>query len=74
MNRCRLTSIVQTKSRGTVLIDSANTIDRGYETMVFRCDSEGRVESWLDLDCALYSTKEEMKVGHQEMVEKWFNK
>ena len=74
MNRCRLTSIVQTKSRGTVLIDSANTMDRGYETMVFNCDSEGHVELWLDLDCALYSTKEEMMDGHRKMIEKWFNK
>ena len=34
-----------------VCVDFAYTRDRGPETMVFPCDSRGRVISWSDLWC-----------------------
>ena len=64
------TDVVKTKN-GYVLIDSNNTFDRGYETMVFRCDQDGNVENWLDIDVAWYTSEEEMLVGHVEMIKKW---
>jgi hypothetical protein len=29
-------------------IDSADTIDLGYETMIFECNERGEVENWAD--------------------------
>ena len=29
-------------------IDSADTIDLGYETMVFECDERGEVDNWAN--------------------------
>lgn len=58
-------------STGWVLVDSRNTFDVGYETMVFRCDADGNVEQWLELDMDRYPTFEAMAVGHRKMIEKW---
>ena len=69
-----LRDIVKSPSRGTVLIDSCKTFDVGYETMVFKCDSGGNIESYLDIDRAIYPTFEDMKYGHQQMIGKWKNK
>ena len=63
--------IVNTRSRGTVAIDSCNTFDVGYETMVFPCDSVGNIESFLDLDRRIYDTEDEMEKGHYQMIGKW---
>ena len=61
-------------SVGTVLIDSADTFDVGYETMVFKCDKNGHVEDYLDLDRAIYTSVEDMERGHQQMINKWSKK
>jgi hypothetical protein len=45
-----------------------------YETMVFKCHPDGRVESWSELDCERYETAEEAVAGHAAMVEKWGGK
>ena len=63
--------IVQCADGQFVWIDSRETFESGYETMVFPCDSNGNVESWKDLDCERYSSYEEMEAGHTEMVAKW---
>ena len=42
-----------------------------YETMVFKCDKDGDVEDWGELDKENYETEEEAKKGHKKMVEKW---
>lgn len=41
-----------------------------FETMVFRARN-GRVKSWLDLDCKRYETAWEARQGHAAMVERW---
>ena len=61
-------------SVGTVLVDSADTFDVGYETMVFKCDKTGHIEEYLELDRAIYTSVEDMERGHQEMIEKWTKK
>ena len=45
-------------------VDSNNTIDKGYETMVFRCDANHNVTSWLELYCERYSTEDDMRNRH----------
>lgn len=45
-----------------------------YETMVFSCDKDGKVEDWGELDKENYSTEEEARQGHKKMVKKWSNK
>ena len=42
-----------------------------YETMVFECDKDGKVKSWVDLDKRNYRTESEAKRGHKKMVKKW---
>lgn len=64
-------NIVKTKDGNYVLIDSRDTFDCGYETMVFRCEENGNVENWLDIDVDRYSTLEEMIDGHTRMIKKW---
>lgn len=31
------------------LVDKADTLDVGWETMIFECDKEGNVSNWLEL-------------------------
>ena len=45
-----------------------------YETMVFKCDKNGDVESWSELDKNNYPTEAEAKKGHKEMVSRWLHK
>lgn len=49
-------------------VDSCHTLDHGYETMVFACDSEGNVTDWSDLYAERYTTRAEMKLGHVETI------
>jgi hypothetical protein len=42
--------IVKTKRGTYVFVDSRNTADCGYETMVFNCNESGMVDDWLDID------------------------
>lgn len=41
-----------------------------FETMVFRARN-GRVKSWLELDCKRYLTAWQARQGHAAMVERW---
>ena len=47
---------------------------RRYETMVFPCDSEGKITDWLELDVGTHSTIDEATAGHLEMVQKFSDK
>lgn len=49
-------------------IDSCYTMDHGYETMVFSCDSEGNVTDWSDLYAKRYATRAEMVLGHKKTI------
>lgn len=63
--------VIRTKTKGSVVVDSCDTFDVGYETMVFPCDNNGNITNFLDLDRRIYDTEEEMKKGHYEMIGKW---
>lgn len=38
-------TIVKTRTRGYVLVDTCYTLDRGWETMVFASDKNGNVSN-----------------------------
>lgn len=40
----------------------------GYETMVFECDSDGDVKSYIDIYCDRYQTEHAAMLGHAETV------
>lgn len=63
--------IVKTKRDTYVFVDSRNTADCGYETMVFNCNESGMVDDWLDIDVDRYLTYEDMAKGHMRMINKW---
>lgn len=67
------TTVVKTKTRGYVYIDTRYTFDCGWETMVFRCNKNGEVIDWIDLDVDRYNSREEADRGHYRMVMKWVN-
>lgn len=54
-----------------VVVDSRETPDHGYETMVFPADKDGEVLDWGELDVDTYGDWQEMEEGHKEMCEKW---
>ena len=49
-------------------VDSCYTLDHGYETMVFACDSNGNVTDWGDLYCDIYDNADEMELKHYEII------
>ena len=57
-----------------VVVDSRQTMDAGYETMVFESSENGDVFTYEDLDIDRYKTWEDMKEGHEKMCEKWKKK
>lgn len=57
-----------------VVIDSRETFDAGYETMVFESSGDGDVLDWGELDVERYDNWEEMKKGHETICEKWKEK
>ena len=48
-----------------------NAVAFQYETMVFKCDKNGNVEDWGDLDVKNYKTEKEAVLGHKKMIKKW---
>jgi len=62
---------VKTANGKYLLVDSRDTFDHGYETMVFRCDENGAVDNWLDIDVDTYPTLPDMIKGHVQMINKW---
>lgn len=69
--KMKKSTTVKTRTKGYVWIDTRDTFDRGWETMVFRCDENGNVSDWMDLDSELYICKDQAFKGHDKMVEKW---
>lgn len=68
----RATDIIQTANGKYVYIDTCWPWDRNcYETMVFKCDKNGKVTSWKDLDAAWYDNPKDADIGHAEMINKW---
>lgn len=49
-------------------VDSCYTLDHGYETMVFACDSNRNVTDWSDLYCEIYDNRDEMEIRHYEII------
>lgn len=57
-----------------VVVDSRETPDHGYESMAFEADKDGEVLDWGELDVDYYKSWQEMKLGHEEMCERWKTK
>lgn len=49
-------------------IDSCYTMDHGYETMIFPCDSNGEVTDWGELYAEWYDSRTEMANRHKAIV------
>lgn len=67
IKKCRersLTDIVFAKDGKFYYVDSCYTLDRGWETMVFPCDSHGEVENWIEVFAEWYNSIEDMINGH----------
>ena len=45
-----------------------------YETMVFACDEQGEVTDWRELDFARYTTEDDARAGHEDIVARWESK
>lgn len=67
----KLRNVVNTRNHGYVAIDTCYTFDHGFETMVFKCDKNGNIIDWSDLDVDMYDNAEKAEEGHKEMIEKW---
>ena len=50
----KLRNVVNTRNHGYVAIDTCYTFDHGFETMVFKCDKNGNIIDWSDLDVDMY--------------------
>jgi len=48
-------------------VDSNNTFDAGYETMIFSCDENGENIDYSDLYAGWYDTEEEMRETHYKV-------
>jgi len=46
-------------------VSTNDTFDHGFETMIFRCDADGKVTDWGDLFSERYGTIEEATEGHK---------
>ena len=61
-----LSHIVECKGK-KYFVDSNNTFDGGYETMVFNTIGEDEEVDWEDLYAEWYDSYEEMKQKHYEI-------
>lgn len=59
---------VRTNDGTIYYVDSCNTFDRGYETMVFAANEELKVTNWNDLYAEWYNSFEEMQEGHNRII------
>lgn len=69
----RMTQIRTVIVRGDrhFLVSTVDTLDAGFETMVFACDAEGDSVDYTDLDAERYTTAEEAAAGHAVMCERF---
>lgn len=73
-NGKQVITVEKDKTGQYVRIDTCNTFDAGLETMVFRCDQNGEVKNWEELDEMHYGNVTEATEGHIRMWEKWRSK
>lgn len=69
-----LRDIIRTADGKFVMIDTRDTPDRGWETMVFKCDRNGRVSArgWSNpLGAMTYKSIENANAGHAKFVSRW---
>lgn len=59
-----LGDIVRTEDGTFFYVDSAETFDAGFETMVFPCDEDGQVTSWRERYVEHYESEKEMEQRH----------
>lgn len=72
-NGKQVITVEKDKTGQYVRIDTCNTFDAGLETMVFRCDQNGEVKNWEELDEMHYGNVTEATEGHIRMWEKWMH-
>ncbi len=70
-NGKQVITVEKDKTGQYVRIDTCNTFDAGLETMVFRCDQNGEVKNWEELDDMHYGNVTEATEGHIRMWDKW---
>lgn len=57
-------SVVKAENGKTYCVDTCETYDHGWETMIFRCDEKGHVSDWNDLYCKVYETEDQALSNH----------
>lgn len=72
-NGKQVITVEKDKTGQYVQIDTCSTFDAGLETMVFRCDQNGEVKNWEELDDMHYGNVTEATEGHIRMMEKWMH-
>ena len=55
-------------------VGNNDAIGHPFETMVFKCDKNGDVEEWDELDKKNYDNEKQAEKGHKQMVSKWKKK
>lgn len=63
--------IVQTNDDLYYYVDSTNTFDAGYETMVFMCEKDAdefKTSDWRDLYVEHYSSWDKMEKRHNYLI------
>lgn len=46
-------------------VSTNDTFDHGFETMIFRCNADGKVTDWGELFADRYDTIDEATTGHK---------
>lgn len=67
----RMSDTIQAPDGKYYWIDTNDTPDHGWETMVFAAKANGDVTDWGEKDADWYDDFEEAEAGHKAIVEKW---
>lgn len=70
----RIRDVISTNrhASGYVMVSTVMAFDHGgWETMVFPCDRDGQVSSWLELESRVYQDGEDAAEGHYSTVKTW---
>ena len=63
-----LSHVVKANNGQYYFVDSNDTLDKGYETMIFECDKHGKNIDWSGVFVEHYSTYEAMKENHNYII------
>lgn len=63
--------ILSNKGYGYVKVDTCNTFDSGWETIVFQADEKHNVLSSKDLFVKHYASEEDAIAGHNQILAEW---